>query len=231
MPISYFNNSITGKEKMSNTISDQRSITINGNPGNPSGEAGILMLERMNKSHYELTGWALNYFDAKNKHTILDIGCGGGMTLNRLSTSFPDGLFFGIDHSLIAVEESIKLNKNLVDSGKMKIEKASVDSLPFDSNSFDRIITVESFYFWPNPLENLKEVLRVLKKDGKFMLVSEIYGKEGLSEETLNNIRIFNLLNPTKAEFKEMFEKAGFVNIEIHNKADTDWIAVIGHKF
>ena len=215
---------------MTNTITDQKIITINGNPGNPTGDAGKQMLERMNQSHYELTGWALNYFDLKDNNTILDIGCGGGMTLNRLSKLVPDGRFFGIDHSLVAVNESIKLNKNLIDSGKMKIEEASVDSLPFNDNSFDRIITVESFYFWPNPIENLKEVLRILKKGGKFMLVAEIYGKEGLSEETLNNIRIFNLLNPTKAEFREMFEKSGFANIEIHLKDGTDWISVIGYK-
>ena len=215
---------------MTNTITDQKIITINGNPGNPTGDAGKQMLERMNQSHYELTGWALNYFDLKDNNTILDIGCGGGMTLNRLSKLVPDGRFFGIDHSLVAVNESIKLNKNLIDSGKMKIEEASVDSLPFNDNSFDRIITVESFYFWPNPVENLKEVLRILKKGGKFMLVAEIYGKEGLSEETLNNIRIFNLLNPTMAEFREMFEKSGFANIEIHLKDGTDWISVIGYK-
>ena len=215
---------------MSETINEQKLITINGNPGNPTGEAGKQMLERMNRSHYEVTGWALGFFNVKENDSVLDVGCGGGMTLKRLVELSPKGKLFGIDHSPIAVEESIKLNKSFIDSGKMEIAEASVESLPFKNNSFDKIITVESFYFWPNPVENLKEVLRVLKAGGRFMLVADIYGKEGLSEETLNNIKIFNLLNPTKSEFREMFEKAGFVNIDIYNKADTDWIAVIGKK-
>ena len=214
---------------MSNTT-DQKTITINGNPGNPTGEAGKQMLERMNQSHYEVTGWALDFFEIKDGFTILDIGCGGGMTLKRLSALSPSGKLFGIDHSAVAVEESIKLNETLCKSGKIEISKASVESLPFASSSFDRIITVESFYFWPNPVENLKEVLRVLKAGGKFMLVADIYGKEGLSEETLENIKLFNLLNPTKQEFLEMFEKSGFMNIDIHIKEGTDWIAVIGTK-
>ena len=62
------------------------------------------------------------------------------------------------------------------------------------------------------------------------MIVADIYGKEGLSEETLNNIKLFNLLNPTPEEFLEMFKESGFVNIEIHTKEGTDWIAVIGSK-
>ncbi len=215
---------------MTNTITDQKTITINGNPGKPTGEAGKQMLERMNQSHYELTGWALNFFSVKENDSILDIGCGGGMTLKRLSALSPNGKLFGIDHSAVAVEESIMLNETLCKNGKLKITKASVESLPFVDNFFDRVITVESFYFWPNPVENLKEVLRVLKTGGKFLLVADIYGKEGLSEETLDNIKFFNLLNPTKTEFREMFEKSGFMNIDIHIKEGTDWIAVIGTK-
>ena len=215
---------------MTNTITDQKTITINGNPGKPTGEAGKQMLERMNQSHFELTGWALNFFNVKENDSILDIGCGGGMTLKRLGEFSPNCKLYGIDHSPVAVEESVKLNKNLIDSGKMTIEEASVESLPFVDNFFDRVITVESFYFWPNPVENLKEVLRVLKTGGKFLLVADIYGKEGLSEETLDNIKIFNLLNPTKTEFREMFEKSGFADIEIHLKDGTDWIAVSGKK-
>ncbi len=209
---------------------DQRLITINGNPGNPTGDAGRLMLERMNNSHYEVTGWALNFLNIKSHDKILDIGCGGGRTLNRLSNIACEGNLFGIDHSQIAIEESIKLNEQLISKGRVSIIKGSVDSLPYENDFFDKIITVESFYFWPNPIENLKEVFRVLKFGGKFMIVADIYGKEDLSEETLNNIKLFNLLNPTPEEFLEMFKKSGFVNIEIHTKEGTDWIAVIGSK-
>ena len=215
---------------MSETINEQKLITIKGNPGNPTGEAGKQMLERMNQSHYEVTSWALGFFNVKENDYVLDIGCGGGMTLKRLGELSPKGKLFGIDHSPVAVEESVKLNETLMNSGKLQVLQASVEALPFDNNIFDKIITVESFYFWPNPVENLKEVLRVLKAGGRFMLVADIYGKEGLSEETLNNIKIFNLLNPSENEFREMFEKSGFADIEIHLKDGTDWIAVIGYK-
>ena len=45
-----------------------------------------------------------------------------------------------------------------------EVLEGSVEALPFADDGFDKIITVESFYFWPDPQENLKEVRRVLKE-------------------------------------------------------------------
>lgn len=205
-------------------------ITKLGNPGNPTGTAGEQMLERMNNSHYEVTGWALDFLEIQNDDSILDIGCGGGMTLKRISSLSTKGKLYGIDHSQIAVNKTSALNLDLITNKRLNVLNGSVEKLPYENNFFNKIITVESFYFWPNPVENLKEVLRVLKHNGKFLLVADIYGKEGLSEHVLNNIKMFNLLNPTPSEFKEMFKKAGFSKTEINFKENTDWIAVIGHK-
>ena len=112
----------------------------------------------------------------------------------------------------------------------MDILEASVEQLPFADNSFDKIITVESFYFWPSPQENLKEVFRVLKNSGTFLLVADVYQKKGLSDKTLENIRNFHLFNPTPEEFRTLFEQAGFSDIQVHLKDGEDWICVEGHK-
>jgi len=89
---------------------------------------------------------------------------------------------------------------------------------------------VESFYFWPDPQENLKEVRRVLKEGGTFLLVADTYNKEGLDPKTLENICRFHLFTPTAEEFRKLFEKAGFTGIQIHVKEGTDWICVEGKK-
>ena len=112
----------------------------------------------------------------------------------------------------------------------MKVLEGSVESLPFADDSFDKITTVESFYFWPAPQENLKEVRRVLKPGGIFLLVADTYNKDGLDPKTLENIYRFHLFTPTREEFQELFEKAGFEDIQIHIKEGTDWICVEGKK-
>ena len=75
---------MTEQERM-----EQRRITMEGNPSKPRGEAGMQMLERMNQSHYEMTGWALDKLNIQPGDKIIDIGCfelqsgGGTMVILR----------------------------------------------------------------------------------------------------------------------------------------------------
>lgn len=219
-----------GKDVREENILSEHEITKQGNPRKPEGAAGEEMLSRMNESHYEVTGWALDLWEIQAKDSILDIGCGGGMTLKRMSERAKEGHLTGVDYSPVSVQESKRLNEADMKSGKMEIIEASVEAMPFAEDTFDKIITVESFYFWPNPSENLKEVYRVLKKDGMFHLVADIYGKEGLNEKQLSNIKEYQLFNPTKEEFIELFTNAGFKQVIAHTKEGTDWICVEGRK-
>lgn len=210
--------------------SDENEVTRLGNPAKPTGEAGAEMLLRMNESHFAVTGWALGHWLPKTDDHILDIGCGGGMTLKRLSEQVTSGQLFGVDYSPVSVELSKKTNAAGVASGKMTIVEGSVSALPFPDGIFDKVVTVESFYFWQDPKNDLREVLRVLKPGGRFLLVADIYGKDGLSERALENIRSYRMNNPTLDEFRALFEQAGFSETSLHTKNGTDWLCVDGVK-
>ena len=142
----------------------------------------------------------------------------------------PGSMVTGVDYSPVSVEESGKFNEDLIGEGRARIVEASVEDLPFEEASFDRITTVESFYFWPEPEENLKEVLRVMRPGGQFLLIADIYGKAGLDEDTRKNIQVYDLFNPSKEQFYFMFRDAGFTAVRIHLKEGTDWICVEGIK-
>lgn len=207
---------------------NQEMMTRKGNPRKPQGEEGIQMLLRMNESHSAVTEWALDFLDIQENDQVLDIGCGGGATLMRMSKHIQTGHLTGIDYSEISVNLSRELNAGDIYSGKMEILRASVERLPVEDEKFDKIVTVESFYFWPNPVDNLKEVLRTLKKGGVFLLAADIYQKDNLGKEVLENIERYQLLNPTPDEFRTMFQQAGFSRIKIHIKQGEDWICVEG---
>lgn len=205
----------------------QREITNLGNPAKPSGEAGAMMLERMNQSHDAVTNWGLDFLELEEHLNVMDLGCGGGATLHRL---YDRGVrhLTGADYSEVSVSESIRNNQELVQSGVLQVVQASVEHLPFADHSFDMIVTVESFYFWPDPEENLKEVHRVLKKGGHLLVILDTYENGALSEETRENIRQYHMTVPTEKEFMELFRKAGFVATSAHLKPGTSWIAAEG---
>ena len=71
---------------MSEVKRTEEEITREGNPRKPQGEEGKVMLDRMNHSHYEVTGWALAHWKIKGDDQILDIGCG-----KRSENMFPRG--------------------------------------------------------------------------------------------------------------------------------------------
>ena len=49
--------------------------------------------------------------------------------------------------------------------------------LPFGNEAFDIITAFETIYFWPNINEAFKQVYRVLKGSGTFMICNESNGK------------------------------------------------------
>lgn len=206
------------------------SITELGDPRKPHGEAGAEMLAGMNNHHSPVTVWALDFFDFNDYDRVLDIGCGGGETIRKISKRLNNISVFGVDYSKLSVELSTQYNANDVESGKVRIIEASVEKLPFDDSSFDKIVTVESFYFWPDPQENLKEVYRVLAKGGRFLIVADINGDAELDEDDIVGIEKYQLFNPTIAEFRTLLENAGFNDIKIHTQEGKKWVCAEGNK-
>ena len=60
--------------------------------------------------------------------------------------------------------------------------------------------------------------------------MADVFGREDLPPEVVENIERFHLFNPTLEEFRELFERAGFADIRVHEKEGTTWVCVEGHK-
>ena len=202
--------------------------TAEGNPRCPEGEAGRAMLARMNESHAKLVEWGLAHIDLAPHDTVLDIGCGGGNTLARIAERVTEGHLVGIDYAETSVEASRAFNAPLIESGRMEILHGSVEELPFADERFDAVVTVESFYFWPSPEKSLKEVRRVIKPGGSFVLLAEIYGRDDLPEGIRAKVADYDLTNPGPEEFERLFRAAGFAAVNTYFKDGEYWIAVRG---
>ncbi|MCC4767150.1 methyltransferase domain-containing protein [Methanosarcina sp. DH1] len=196
----------------------------------PVGEAGKLVADEMNINHYELTSWGLGKIDIKQDSIILDIGCGGGRTVNRLALLAPEGKVFGIDYSNDCVNWSIEFNKGLIDSGKVEIHNASVEKIPFEDNKFDWALAVETVYFWPNLLQNFSEIKRVLKPSGRIMIINEMYASQSFKDRNDPYVKAGNLKLHTPQELEELLKKAGYVNIQTHLVENKNWMCCIGEK-
>ena len=144
-----------------------------------------------------------------------------------MSKMASEGKLCGIDYSEVSVKESKKKNKDDIKSGKIEITQGSVSSLPYDENSFDLVTGIETYYFWPNPIEDLKEVKRTLKPNGLILLIFEARSDE--NPEIWKDYRdIVDMHIPSEAGIKEELEKAGFSDIITDTKGD--WLCAVGKK-
>jgi 2-polyprenyl-3-methyl-5-hydroxy-6-metoxy-1,4-benzoquinol methylase len=54
--------------------------------GKPRGRFGSFLVGGMNLGHAGLTSWGLTKVQISENATVLDIGCGGGRTIERLAS-------------------------------------------------------------------------------------------------------------------------------------------------
>ena len=133
----------------------------------PQGRMGRAMLKFMNLCHAPLTNWGLKLVDIQDGWTMLDIGCGGGATLQRLLKRSKDVKVYGIDISEESVAKAKKVNAEVLDK-QVFVTQGSAEKLPYEDEKFDLVTAVETVYFWPHLPDCLKEVRRVLKQGGSF---------------------------------------------------------------
>ena len=193
----------------------------------PHGKDGIQTIHNMNKNHMDISDFAFECIHIQDTDKILDIGCGGGVNIEKflkISKNNVDGL----DYSDISVQESIKRNKDAVNGDRCKIIQANVSNMPIDDETYDLISAFETIYFWPDLNETFKEVLRVIKPNGKFMIAQGTDGNHPDDEKWLNTVEGMQVY--TANELKEYLINAGFNDVESFKKDGEHILVVIAKK-
>lgn len=215
----------------SHTSYTQAQVTEMGNPAHPVGSFGNQMLDRMNDSHAEFTNWGLDQLDFSEATSALDVGCGGGATLERLLERMsPSARVYGVDISEVSVAHSLAYNRAAHERGQVEVLLSSAEDLPFDDKSFDVVVSVESIYFWPDTLAGLRECLRVLVPSGQLALICDVYEKPDLSHETRENIAHHNMVIHTPKDWEHLLTEAGFTDAHVLVVPDKNWICIMGKK-
>ena len=102
---------------------------------------------------------------------VIDIGCGHGRSLGLLAARAANGRVVGIDPSDLMAEIAVNRNRALIKAGKVKVATASAGDLPFDADAFDKALCVHVIYFWRDLRTCFREIARVLKPNGRLVLV------------------------------------------------------------
>ena len=196
------------------------------NTRNPVGLGGKIMVALMNLGHSPVARWGLRFLELTPDAKVLDCGCGGGANIKRLLKLCPKGTVWGIDYSPVSVEKSKRVNEAAVTKGRCDVLRASVTELPFESEQFNAVTAFETVYFWPDLPQCFREVWRVLKSGGTFLICNESNGDTDKDEkwtEIIGGMTIYKDI-----ELKSCLEQAGFFDVQIHKKKS--WLCVTARK-
>lgn len=196
----------------------------------PSGWLGRRVVRAMNLSHSSMTDWGLQQVTVPKNAAILDVGCGGGWTVRKLLALAPEGKVVGLDYSSASVAVSRDTNAHEIEAGRVQIEQGSVVALPFPDRSFDIVTAVETHYYWPDLPANVREVLRVLKPGGTFVLIAETYrgGPFRLLYGLVMPLLRAAFLSDT--EHRDLLTQAGFTEVETKHLSGKNWIFATGRR-
>lgn len=99
---------------------------------------------------------------------ILDVACGTGELERLLAANNPHQQIVGVD---LSEQMLAQARQKLQAFPHINFQQATVRSLPFPDHSFDVVISANSFHYFDDPLGALQEMRRVLKPDGKLVLL------------------------------------------------------------
>lgn len=172
-------------------------------------EKNYYELQTVNISHLNLL---MDMVDAKKNDTILDLGTGTGYVAFALAEQFKDARIIGLD----IVMETLKRNTQKAKENNLsnvRFEAYEGKGFPLSDHSVDTIITRYALHHFPNLLESLKEMYRILKPNGK-LIISDPTPNEN---DTNHFVDRFMQMKPdghiqfySLNEYKEMLACTGF---------------------
>jgi len=186
----------------------------------------------MNLSHSRLTDWGLQNVSIQNDSTILDVGCGGGRTVSKLAAIAAQGRVYGVDYSEESVAATKRTNARWIDLSRVDVRHGSVSQLPFPDAMFDLVTAVETHFWWPNLPGDMREVFRVTKPGGAFIVIAEVYkgaitAVSKLAEKYASRTGMTML---SVGEHRELLANAGFSEVQVIENRPKGWICAFGIK-
>jgi len=172
--------------------------------------------ESMEQEHLPIVLPVLDRMRLGREENVLDVGCGAGWLVRLLAEQVPQGRIVGIDIS----DEMIRhARQHYVELENTMFAVGDAQGIPWDANFFTRVISVESAYYWPDPLRGLQEIFRVLAEGGSAWVLINYYRDNPHSRQWGDILNVpAHLLSAE--EWAARFREAGFAEVSQERISD-----------
>jgi arsenite methyltransferase len=187
----------------------------------PTGFFGRIMGQLMNRHNAKLNSYAVRQLELTPSDRVLEVGFGGGVSLPSLIASA--AFVGGVDRSSDMVRRAKAIFSEAVSAGRADFREGSVEELPFEASSFERVCTVNTIYFWSSLDAGFAEIRRVLSPGGR--VVVGFVPKERMDRMGMP-VDIFTSRAPE--DVVAALRKAGFSDVRIERpEPTTPWNVIV----
>jgi ubiquinone/menaquinone biosynthesis C-methylase UbiE len=170
------NNTLTSDEKMRREF-------------NEWAEAG--KGEEMEGHHISITQQTLALMGLKPGQRVLDLGCGAGWASRLLAQMVGGGerpgQVIGVD---VSDEMIRRARANSKQFDNLMFVVGSAQQIPWEEDFFDKVLSVESFYYYGDQAGALKEVCRVMAPDGELFILINLYKDNHYSLRWVDELKV-----------------------------------------
>jgi arsenite methyltransferase len=177
--------------------------------------------EKMEQHHLDITLKTLRLMDLHTGQRVLDLGCGSGWATRLLARavmqdSIGDANVVGLDVS----NEMVRLAREASpDLSNLRYVVGSATQIPERDDCFDRVLSVESFYYYPDQGLALDEAFRVMVPGGRLFILINLYTDNEYSLQWVDKLKI-SVHVRSAAEYVTMLRERGFENTEFRQIPD-----------
>ena len=138
----------------------------------PTGLAGRAIGERMVRQHTPETAWTVDLLDLQPDDRVLELGCGAGRGLELAVQQANRAMVTGLDLSATMLRAASRRNRAAFRSGRVALLRGNVAAVPCLGQRFDKIFSIHTLYFWPDPLRICRDLVRMLKPGGMLVVTA-----------------------------------------------------------
>jgi arsenite methyltransferase len=176
---------------------------------------------KMENHHLDITEKTLRLMKLRPGERVLDLGCGSGWAtrlLARLVGDGPEGFgqVVGLDVSDEMIRQARAASKEF---DNILYVWGSALQIPWEENFFDKVLSVESFYYYPDQDRALMELFRVMAPRARLFILINLYTDNQYSLQWVDKLKVPVHVR-SAAEYVELLKKHAFENVEARRIPD-----------
>ncbi|WP_235850926.1 class I SAM-dependent methyltransferase [Paraburkholderia piptadeniae] len=143
--------------------------------GRPQGVLGLIGGKIMANMNAPCAAWAIGLLEVRASDRVIEIGFGPGVGIQLLAQKATAGMIAGVDPSREMIAQAAARNAPAIARGQVDLRQGLAGRLPFDEDTFDKALAVNSMQVWPDPAAGLAELRRVMKPGATLVLAFTIH--------------------------------------------------------